>query len=65
MKKALNLSAPKYKKMSEMGIEHIRQNYNFEDYEKNWISLIDRVIEEEGAWENRKNYKTWRLLEVA
>ena len=65
MKKALNLSAPKYKKMSEMGIEHIRQNYNFEDYEKNWISLIDRVIEEEGAWENRKNYKTWHLLEVA
>jgi len=65
MTKAIKLPKTKYKKMSEMGLEHVRNNYNFEDYEKNWISLIDKVIEEEGSWENRKNYKRWHLLEVA
>lgn len=65
MKKAIKLPKAKYKKMSEMGLEHIRNNYNFEDYEKNWISLIDEVIEKEGSWQNRKNYKKWHLLEVA
>ena len=65
MKKALSLSAPKYKKMSELGLKHIQNNYNFEDYEQNWINLMDQIIEEHGSWKDRKNYKRWHLLEVA
>ena len=64
MKKALALSGPKYKKMAEMGLQHVKSNYNFEDYEKNWTSLIDEVIEENGSWETRKNYERWNLMEV-
>jgi len=64
MKKALALSGPKYKKMAEMGLQHVKNNYNFEDYEKNWTSLIDEVIEENGSWETRKNYERWNLMEV-
>ena len=64
MKKALALSGPKYKKMAEMGLQHVKDNYNFEDYEKNWTSLIDEVIEENGSWETRKNYERWNLMEV-
>jgi len=65
MKKALALSAPKYKKMSEMGLQHIKNNYNFEDYEQNWINLMDNIVEKHGSWENRKNHRRWHLLEVA
>ena len=64
MKKALALSGPKYKKMAEMGLQHVKDNYNFEDYEKNWTNLIDKVIEENGSWETRKNYERWNLMEV-
>ena len=65
MTKALKLPKTKYKKMSEAGLEHIRKNYSFENYEKQWVELMDKVVEESGSWETRKNYKRWHLMEVA
>lgn len=64
LKKALALTGPKYKKMSEMGFEHVNTNYNFEDYENKWIDLIDKIIEKNGSWSTRKNYKLWHLMEI-
>ena len=51
--------------MSAAGRRHISKSYNFEKFEKSWIELMDRVIEERGSWENRKQYKNWHLMEVA
>jgi len=65
MKKALGLSDQKYKKMSALGVQHVKENYNFENYEKGWIKLMDEFIEKHGSWENRKLYSPWQLLEVA
>ena len=65
MKKALKLSKPKYQKMSEAGLQHIANNYSFEQYEKSWVKLIDEVVEKHGSWETRKNYDRWVLMEVA
>lgn len=63
--RALNMSDKAYKKMSIMGRDHVRNNYNFEDLENNWVNHIDRIIEEQGSWETRKGYETWKLMEVA
>lgn len=63
--KALKQPKTKYKKMSEAGIQHIKENFSFENYEKQWVEFMDKVIEESGSWETRKNYKKWHLLEVA
>jgi glycosyltransferase involved in cell wall biosynthesis len=65
LKKALNLSGPKYKKLSEMSLNHVDTNYNFETYEKSWIDLIDNIVEKHGSWDNRVNHKRWYLMEVA
>ena len=65
MNKALKLSKPKYQKMAKAGIEHVKNNFSFENYEKQWVELMDRVVEESGSWETRKNYKRWHLMEVA
>ena len=65
LKKALNISAKNYRKMSVKGREHIEKNYNFEVYKDNWIKLIDDVIERHGSWENRKFYDRWHFMEVA
>ena len=46
------------------GREHVLKNYNFEDFQKNWISLVDKTIEKHGSWQTRKNYKPWELREV-
>ena len=51
--------------MSSQGIAHVKENYNFDNYEKQWIELMDRVVEEHGSWESRKGYKTWHLMEVS
>ena len=63
--KALKQPKTKYKKMSEAGIKHVKDNFSFEMYEKQWVDFMDRVVAESGSWKTRKNYKRWHLLEVA
>ena len=65
LKKALNLNAKTYKKMSILGREHVKKNYNFEDYEKGWVKTMDEIVEKHGSWETRVGYRRWHLLEVA
>jgi glycosyltransferase involved in cell wall biosynthesis len=65
MKKALNLTDSKYKKMAQLGIQHVKNNYDFENLEKSWIKTMDEIIEKHGSWESRAGYERWHLLEVA
>tara|TARA_R100000008_G_scaffold372_2_gene341 strand:- start:31049 stop:32335 length:1287 start_codon:yes stop_codon:yes gene_type:complete len=65
MKKAINVSSKAYKKMSEGGMKHVKDNYNFDNFETKWIETMDDVIERHGSWQTRKNYARWRLKEVA
>ena len=65
LKWAMNVRPAVYKKMSENGIKHVDKNYNFEDYEESWISIMDEVVEKYGSWETRKGYKQWHLMEIA
>ena len=51
--------------MSIQGLSHVKENYNFDIFEKRWVDTMDRIVDEHGSWETRKNYKTWHLLEVA
>ena len=51
--------------MSTLGRSHVRENYNFEDYEKGWVEIMDEVIEKHGSWDTRVGYKRWHLMEVA
>lgn len=65
LKKAINVSAKAYKRMSDGGRNHVKENYNFEKYENAWVDTMDQILEREGSWENRKNYNRWHLMEVA
>ena len=65
MKAALRKGPKAYKKMATQGVQHVKKNYNFDDYEKRWVELMDEIIEKHGSWDNRKNHKRWHLLEVA
>ena len=62
---ALNIRTKTYKKMVTLGKVHVKQNYSFDAFEKSWIEVMDRVVEEHGSWETRKNYKRWHLKEIA
>jgi glycosyltransferase involved in cell wall biosynthesis len=63
--KALNVNTKTYKRMSTMGRGHVTKNYNFENYEKGWVKIMDDIIEKHGSWDTRVGYKRWHLLEVA
>jgi len=65
LKKALNVGPKTYKKMSLQGREHVRKNYNFDQYEKRWVQKMDEIVEKYGAWGTRSDYRRWHLLEVA
>ena len=63
--KALKCSKKSYEKMSQAGMKHVRENYNFEDFENSWIKKIDDVTQKYGSWNTRKQYNRWTLKEVA
>tara|TARA_R110000824_G_scaffold58774_2_gene158550 strand:- start:2420 stop:3631 length:1212 start_codon:yes stop_codon:yes gene_type:complete len=65
LKRALKTSKKAYKKFSIGGINHVKTNYNFEQYESRWIELMDKIVKTHGSWDTRKEYKKWHLLEVA
>ena len=65
LNKALKLTKKRYEVMSALGREHVLKNYNFENYENGWVKIMDDFIEKNGSWENRKNYNSWVLMEVA
>ena len=63
--KAINNPVKKYKQMASGGRRHVNKSYNFEKFEKSWVELMDKIIEERGSWDTRKNYNRWHLMEVA
>jgi glycosyltransferase involved in cell wall biosynthesis len=65
MTKGLRLPTKKYRQMASQGRRHVQKNYNFQNFEKMWIDLMDNIIEQYGSWETRKGYKKWHLMEVA
>jgi hypothetical protein len=58
------MSSDDRKALGLKGRQHVIDNYNFETFEKQWVSLMDKTYEEKGSWENRKNYKRWESKEL-
>ena len=50
--------------MGRKGATHVRNNYNFVDFESRWVELVDDLVERLGSWEDRTGYNSWQLLEV-
>ncbi len=65
LNKALRASKKAYQKMSVQGREHVRNNYNFDTFEKRWVELMDDIMERHGSWNTRNGYERWHLMEVA
>lgn len=53
------------REMGMKGREHVLKNYNFETFNKQWVELMDSVVEKHGSWENRKEYNGIYFGEVA
>lgn len=64
LKKMYDMSREEREKLGALGAEYVRKNYNFEQFNERWINLMLKVHEEQGSWENRKNYQAWECIEL-
>jgi len=60
MEKLYNMTPEERQDLGKLGREHVLKNYNFQDFNKKWLKLMEDVYKKHGSWKNRKNHKTWR-----
>ena len=53
------------KKIGLLGREYVLKNYNYESFSQKWVSLMDKIVKDQGSWDKRKNYCGIRFMEVA
>ena len=58
-----NMTPEQREEMGSRGREHVQMNYNFEKFQQRWVEQLLEVHEKHGSWEDRKNYKSWELVE--
>ena len=51
--------------MGNKGRDHVLKNYNFDNFSKQWVDLMDSIMEKHGSWEDRKEYNGIYFGEVA
>ena len=65
LEKMYNMSSEELDALGNAGTEHVRKNYNFENFRTSWVDLLDRVHAKYGSWEDRKHYNAWELREIS
>lgn len=60
----INLTEEEREEMVEKGIKHVTENYSFDKYIDGWDKVFKGVVEKNGSWKSRKNYKSWKSVEV-
>ena len=59
-----SMSKEEREQLGKSGRQHVLNNYNLKDYCSNWDNFFKSFHEENGSWENRKNYKNYKILEI-
>ena len=62
--KIYNMTNEEREELGRMGQQHVKANYNFNDFEERWVTLVDQIIDEHGSWDNRKIYKPYCFTEI-
>ena len=53
------------REMGLKGVQHVRDNYNYDTFKQSWVDLMDNVYEKFGSWDTRQHYNGVRFKEVA
>jgi glycosyltransferase involved in cell wall biosynthesis len=64
LKKMFNTSKEDREELGRKGMRHIENSYNYKTFQKQWVDLMLSVHENCGSWKDRKNYKSWDLMEI-
>ena len=58
------MSKEERESMGKEGRKHVLKNYSMKKYAGLWYQTFNDVFENMGSWENRKNYKSWEMIEL-
>ena len=61
LEKIYNTPKEKLKEMGDLGRQHVLSNYNFDSFRKAWVDTMLEVHKKFGSWDNRNEYKSWRM----
>ena len=64
LEKMYNMTKEERSALGKAGRTHVEENYGFGTFCSKWAALMESVHEENGSWETRKNYKSYRIKEV-
>jgi glycosyltransferase involved in cell wall biosynthesis len=64
LKQIYDMSPEDRAALGAKGMKHTRKNYNFKDFQKRWVELMDDIMERLGSWDTRKGYKAWAIKEI-
>lgn len=59
-----NKSKEEREAIGRAGREHVLNNYGMDKFSDLWNKVVEETMEEFGSWENRKNYKSWEIIEI-
>ena len=62
--KMYEMSEGEREELGELGMKHVRDNYNYNDFCDKWVEIIDGIVEKHGSWETRKSYSPILFEEV-
>ena len=60
-----NKTPQQRKALGLKGHEHVKKNYNFDNFIKTWDEVFTKIHEREGSWGTRNRKQNWTLEEVA
>jgi glycosyltransferase involved in cell wall biosynthesis len=60
-----NMEKSERRKLGMFGRQHVLNNYGYENFCKQWDTIISEVHEKFGSWETRQGYSRWELREVS
>ena len=64
LEKMYNMTPNERKLLGMKGRNHVVSNYNFNSFNKKWVTLMDNIVERHGSGENRKKYQSWEIKEI-
>ena len=64
LKKMYNMTSGERKLLGMKCRNHVIKNYNFNNFKKQWVNLIDSVLENHGSWDTRQGYESWEIKEI-
>ena len=59
-----SMTANERKLIGMKGRSHVVSSYNFDSFNKKWVTLMDNIVERHGSGGNRKKYQSWEIKEI-